>query len=104
MTAPGPVRRALQAQPTKLRTLPSSTAATLGIVGLTVGLSAFMAAVGHTDATRLGQGDDDVVVNSLRGVHLGQVAVIAFAVATVTAEHATGLARATFTALPRRRV
>jgi ABC-type transport system involved in multi-copper enzyme maturation permease subunit len=93
----------VRAEWTKLRSLPANAVAVVAVVVLTVGLSAFMCAVGHTDATRPGQGDDDVVENSLRGVYIGQIAVVAFAVGTVAAEFATGVIRTTFTAAPRRR-
>jgi hypothetical protein len=74
----------------------------LATIGLTVGFTAFVAVVGHTDATRAGQGDDDVVVNALRGVHLGQMAIVSFGVLAITSEYATGLIRTTLTAIPRR--
>ena len=93
----------VRAEWTKLRSLPGNAVAVVAVVALTVGLSAFMCAVGHTDATRPGQGDDDVVVNSLRGVYIGQIAVVAFAVGTVAAELTTGVIRTTFTAVPGRR-
>ncbi|MGH8834418.1 MAG: ABC transporter permease [Actinomycetes bacterium] len=73
------------------------------VVVLTVGLTAFFAAVGGTDATEAGQGDDDVVVNSLRGVYLGQLAVITLGAVVGASEYATGLIRTTFAAVPRRR-
>jgi ABC-2 type transport system permease protein len=47
-----------------------------------------------------GCGDEDVVLNSLAGVYLGQIAVAALA---ATSEHATGTITATFLAVPRRR-
>ncbi|MCI0689353.1 MAG: hypothetical protein L0Y54_19275 [Sporichthyaceae bacterium] len=72
-------------------------------VVLTVGLTAFFAAVGGTDATEAGQGDDDVVVNSLRGIYLGQLAVITLGAVVGASEYATGLIRTTFAAVPRRR-
>jgi hypothetical protein len=93
---------ALRAEWLKLRTVPGSVVALTGIVALTVLVTAFMCGVGHTDAVLPGQGDDDVVVNSLRGVYLGQLAVIGFAVTAATAEYDTGLSRATLVAMPRR--
>lgn len=95
---------ALHAEWTKLRSLRCSGWLMVSIVGATVLLTIFLSAVGHTDATRPGQGDDDVVVNSLRGVYLGQLIVVVFAVTAITAEHDTGMIRTTFTSVPRRPV
>jgi ABC-2 type transport system permease protein len=52
---------------------------------------------------RPGCGDEDVVLNSLAGVYLGQIAVVAVAALAATSEHATGTITATFLAVPRRR-
>jgi ABC-2 type transport system permease protein len=99
----GSVGRALRAEWTKLRSVPSTTWTAVAVVGVMVGLSAFLAAVGGTNANEAGaRGDDDVVVNGLRGVWLGQVATIALGTVAVTSEFATGTIRATFTAIPRR--
>ena len=74
----GLVGRALRAEWTKLRSVRSTTWTAIAVVGLTVGVSAFLAAVGGTNANEAGaRGDDDVVVNGLRGVWLGQVAMVA---------------------------
>jgi ABC-2 type transport system permease protein len=101
-TAGGRFVPALRAEWTKLWSLPSSTWSVLAIVGLTVLFTLFLAAVASTDATRAGQGDDDVVVNSLRGVYLGQIAVVSFAVVAITSEFGTGMIRTTFAAMPNR--
>jgi ABC-2 type transport system permease protein len=93
---------AVRSEWVKLRALRSSAGAALAIVALTVGIGAFSCAVGSTDATRAGQGDDDVVFNSLRGVLIGQLAVLAFGVSNVCAEYASGLIRVTLLAVPRR--
>jgi ABC-2 type transport system permease protein len=93
---------AVRAEWTKLRSLRSSAGAAVAIVALTIGVGAFFCAVGSTDATRAGQGDDDMVFNSLRGVLIGQLAVLAFGVSNVCAEYTSGLIRTTFTAVPRR--
>jgi ABC-2 type transport system permease protein len=50
-----------------------------------------------------GCGDEDVVLNSLGGVYLGQIAVVAIGVLAATSEYATGTIAATFLAVPRRR-
>jgi ABC-2 type transport system permease protein len=101
----GSVSRALRAEWTKLRSLRSTMWTTILIVGVTVGVSAFLAAVGGTNANEAGfRGDDDVVVNGLRGVWLGQVAIVALGAVAVTSEFATGTIRATFGAIPRRLV
>jgi len=48
-------------------------------------------------------GDDDIVANSLSGVQLGLLAVVALGVLAATAEYRTGMVRTTFAASPRRR-
>jgi hypothetical protein len=101
----GVMRRALRAEWTKLRSVRSTTWTTIAVVGVTVGVSAFLAVVGGTNANEAGAGgDDDVVVNGLRGVWLGQVAMVAFGVVALTSEFATGTIEPTFAAFPRRRV
>ena len=99
----GLLGRGLRAEWIKLRSVRSTTWTVIAVVGITVGVSAFLAAMGGTDANETGaRGDDDVVVNSLRGVWLGQVAVVALGATAMTSEFATGTIRATFAALPRR--
>jgi ABC-2 type transport system permease protein len=85
---------------TKLRSVRSSAWAVMCILGATVGIGAFLCAVGSTDATQAGQGDDDVVVNSLRGIYFAQFATAVFAVLPMGSEYGTGLIRATLTAVP----
>ena len=95
--------RVLRAEWTKLRSVQSTTWTSIAVLGVTVGVSAFLAAVGSTNANEVGaRGDDDVVVNGLRGVWLGQVAMVALGVVAATSEFATGTIRATFAAIPRR--
>jgi hypothetical protein len=101
----GLARRGLRAEWTKLRSVRSTAWTVMAIVAATVGVTAFLAAAGGTDANQAGgvAGDDDVVVNSLRGVWIGQVPMVALGVMAMTSEFATGTIRTTFTALPRRR-
>jgi ABC-2 type transport system permease protein len=47
-------------------------------------------------------GDEDVVRNSLGGIYLGQIAVVAFATLAITSEYATRTISATFIGVPRR--
>lgn len=94
--------RALRAEWTKLRTVRSTMWSILGIVGLTIALTAFQCSLAQTDAARVGEGDDDIVANSLFGVHVGLIAVVAFAALAITAEYRTGTIRPTFTAMPGR--
>jgi ABC-2 type transport system permease protein len=101
----GLVRRGLRAEWTKLRSVRSTTWTVVAVVAVTVGVTAFLAANGGTDANQAGgvAGDDDVVVNSLRGVWIGQVPLVALGVVAMTSEFASGTIRTTFAALPRRR-
>src|SRR4029450_13222763 len=93
--------RTLRAEWTKLRSVPSTTWTAIAVVGVTVGVTAFLAAVGHTDANtdanKFGApGDDDVVVNALRGAWLGQAAMVVLGALAMTSEFASGTIRATF--------
>lgn len=101
----GPVRRGMRAEWTKLRSVRSTTWTVFAVVAATVGVTAFLAANGGTDANQAGgvAGDDDVVVNSLRGIWVGQVPMVALGVIAITSEFATGTIRTTFAALPHRR-
>ena len=47
-------------------------------------------------------GDEDVVRNSLGGIYLGQIAVVAFATLAITSEYATRTISSTFMGVPRR--
>jgi ABC-2 type transport system permease protein len=103
-----PFGRALRAEWTKLRTVRSATWACIvlvvGTVGLTVlGCASSSTTVGATgDASVPVAGDDDIVLFSLAGVYLGQIAVVALATGALTSEFGTGLIRSTFAAMPGR--
>jgi ABC-2 type transport system permease protein len=100
----GTLGRALRAEWTKLRSVRSTTWMAVAVVAISVGLTAFLATKSGTDANRAGggSGDDDVVVNGLRGVWYGQVAMVALGAVAATSEFVTGTIRATFAAMPRR--
>jgi ABC-2 type transport system permease protein len=91
---------ALRAEWTKLRTVPSTGWLLLGVVLVTVAVSAAADAAGvctssagcHPDVTRL----------SLTGVDAGQAVVAIVAVLAVTAEYGTGMIRTTLAAVPPR--
>jgi ABC-2 type transport system permease protein len=95
---------ALQAEWTKLRSVRSTTWMLLALVGLTIALGAVSCSTSHTEGGSPGNGgDDDIVMFSLAGVYLGQIAALAFGVVAISSEYATGTIRATFAANPRRR-
>jgi ABC-2 type transport system permease protein len=95
--------RALRAEWTKVRTVRSTTWAMLALVVGTIGLSALTCATTSTEGgSPTSPGDDDIVLFSIAGVYLGQIAVVAFATLAITAEFATGTIRSTFAAMPRR--
>ena len=96
--------RAVRAEWSKLQSSRSLAWTLVAATVSTIALTAFLASVGHTDATRAGQGDDDVVVNALRGVLLGQVVIVSFGVLVISPEYATGLIRVTLSATPKRGV
>jgi hypothetical protein len=89
----------LRAEWTKLRTIRSTRWTLLAIVGLTIGLSVFLAS---GSSSMGGGGDNDIVRDSLVGVYLAQFAVVAFGVLAITSEYATRMIQTTFTAMPRR--
>jgi ABC-2 type transport system permease protein len=95
------VLRALRAEWTKLRTLPSTGWLLLGAVVGTVTIG--FAITASLDYSRC---DPPCVTDtgklSLAGVRLGQVAVVVLAVMAVTAEYATGTIQPTLAAVPRR--
>lgn len=93
---------ALRAEWTKLRSLRSTWWALTAVFGLTVALGAFFSAGSSTDVDVAGGGDNDIVRDSLVGVYLGQIGVVAFATVAITSEYATRLVLATFSATPRR--
>jgi ABC-2 type transport system permease protein len=94
---------ALCAEAVKLRSLRGTIWSALAIVGLTVLLSAFVCASVDTQGGAVAGGDEDVVMLSLSGIYLSQIAVVALAVTAVTSEYATGTIRTSFIANPRRR-
>jgi ABC-2 type transport system permease protein len=95
------MRRALHAEWTKLRTVPSTGGLLLAVVALTVLLSA--AAAGSADCTAAGC-RQDVARTALTGVVLGQAVVAVLAVLTISGEYGSGMIRTTLTAVPRRHV
>jgi ABC-2 type transport system permease protein len=94
-----PLRDALHAEWTKLRTTASTAWMLLATAGLTVALSALAAA---TTEHRAGVGRDIVKV-SLTGVQVGQALVAVLAVLAICGEYSTGMIATTLTAIPRRR-
>jgi ABC-2 type transport system permease protein len=86
------VTAVLHAEWTKLRTVPEAATLLVLMVLLTVSLSVTAAAFGGVDPVQV----------SLLGVRLGQAVVAGWAVQLLAGEFGTGLAFATFTAVPRR--
>jgi ABC-2 type transport system permease protein len=94
---------ALRAEWTKLRTVRSTTWALLAIAGLTIGVGAVGCASSHTAGGSPGQpSGDSVVMLSLAGVYVAQIAAVAFGVLAICSEYATGTIRVTFAGNPRR--
>jgi ABC-2 type transport system permease protein len=92
----------IHAEWTKMRTISGPAWLLLGVVALTVAVSA--AAVG---ATRCPAGQScpvDPTKLSLTGVQVGQAVVAILAVLTIGNEYSTGMIRITFAAMPRRLV
>jgi ABC-2 type transport system permease protein len=90
----------LHAEWTKLRTLASTGWLLLGVVAVTVGVSAATAAAANC---RSGGGcQPDAAKLSLTGVQAGQAIVAILAVLVISNEYSTGMIRVTLTAMPRR--
>jgi ABC-2 type transport system permease protein len=91
---------ALQAEWTKLRTMPGTAWILTAICALTVAVGAASAAV-----TRCGAGTRcaiDPTRVSLTGIEVGQAVVAVLAVLVISGEYSTGMIRTTFSAMPRR--
>jgi ABC-2 type transport system permease protein len=98
----GDLTRTARAEWTKLRSVRSTGWSLLGLFGLATALTAVVCTTNSTEGCV--QPDcEDVVQLSLSGAWFGQLAVVGLAVLAITSEHATGMIRATFAALPRRR-
>lgn len=91
--------RALYAEWTKLRTIAGTCWLLLAVVALTVGAGAAAAATVSCPSTGCRY---DAVKVSLMGVQVSQSVVAILAVLAITGEYGTGMARTTFTAVPRR--
>jgi ABC-2 type transport system permease protein len=105
----GRAARTLRAEWTKVRSVPSTFWLLLATVVSTIAFSLLVCSAvdtsgGHPGCVpgAPGCGDEDVVLNSLSGAYLGQIAVVALGVVAATTEYATATIRSTFAAMPRR--
>ncbi|MGW1013351.1 ABC transporter permease [Streptomyces termitum] len=102
-TVPAPYRitpaRVLRAEWHKLWTLRSTWATLLAAAALVLGVGLLM---GTTYTSDGGDSDVDTVVLTLYGSQLSGICLAVLGVLVSAGEHSTGLARATFTAVPRR--
>jgi ABC-2 type transport system permease protein len=101
--------RAAEAEWTKRRSVPTTSWLLLATVASTIAFGMLVCSAVDTAGARPGCvpgrpgcGDEDVVLNSLSGAYLGQIAVIALGVQAATSEYATGTIRSTFAAIPQR--
>jgi ABC-type transport system involved in multi-copper enzyme maturation permease subunit len=86
---------------TKLRTVRSTIWSLLVAVVFTIGLSVLVPAV-RMHHLRPGEHIDNPLELTLAGVQLAQLAIGVLGVLVITGEYATGMIRATMTAVPRR--
>jgi ABC-2 type transport system permease protein len=93
---------ALRAEWTKLRSVASTRWALVGAAGSMVLLGVLLCADAESNGC-IDADCDDMVMQALGGVYLGQFAIAALGVLAITSEYATGLIRVTFVADPRRR-
>jgi ABC-2 type transport system permease protein len=97
------MRRALHAECTKLRTVPSTAWLLVATVAFTVAVSAASAASVHTShCPSPTECSEDTTKLSLSGVWLGQVAVVVLAVLAMTSEYGTRMIQTTLAVNPRR--
>ena len=94
--------RVLSAEWIKVRTLPGTGWLLLGVVAVTVAVSAGASAA--TSCTSSAACHPDITQLSLTGADVGQAVVAVIAVLAVTGEYFTGMIRATLAAVPRRSV
>ncbi|MFB9412563.1 ABC transporter permease [Dactylosporangium matsuzakiense] len=94
----GPVRRAVHAEWTKLRTSAGNWWLLLGAVAATIGLSAFVSGAISCVAGCTA----DLPKVSLTGVQLGQAVVAILAAMVIGNEYATGMVRVSLAAVPGR--
>jgi ABC-2 type transport system permease protein len=101
------VTRIVNAEWTKLRTLPSTWRTAVMSTLLAIGFSALAVAVqasGWHDATSRQRQMFDPTSASLTGLIIAAILLGALGVRTVTAEYSTGMIRTTFAAMPARRL
>ena len=99
--------RTLGAEWTKLRSVASTFWLVVAAVGATIAFGLLVCSAVDTSGAppgcvpgRPGCGDEDVVLNSLGGAYLGQVAFVTLGVLVATSEYAKGAIRTTFAAMP----
>jgi ABC-2 type transport system permease protein len=92
----------LRSEWTKLRSLRSTYWSAASVVLATVGLGIFMGARWAHQSGPVPPGFD-ATNTSLSGVYIAQIIVGALGVLTISSEYATGMIRATFSAVPQRR-
>jgi ABC-2 type transport system permease protein len=102
--SPVSLGRAVRAEWTKLRTVPSTGWAVLALLVLTTAIGALVTwDLTPPDCERSDPACDfDTTRLSLSGVYLGQAAVVVLAVLAVTAEYEAAMIRTTLAACPRR--
>src|SRR5580692_1274925 len=102
------IRRALKAEWTKLRTLPSTwrTAVMATVISIALGtiLCLTQAHAWSAMTVQQRQGFDPTACSLFGIVFVGAVLLAALGVRAVTAEYVTGMIRSTFTAMPTRRL
>jgi ABC-2 type transport system permease protein len=96
--------RSIRAEWLKLRTVRSTGWALTALLAGTVLFTALVCATASSGGCAPETCDDYVVVNSLTGVFVGEIAVVALGVLAIGSEYATGMIRTTFAAEPRRRL
>jgi ABC-2 type transport system permease protein len=89
---------AVRAEWTKLRTLSSTAWLLIGAAGVTIAVSAIVAAAWHVNRG----GTADPTKLSFTGVYVGQAVIAVLTVLAISEEYGTGMIRTTLAALPRR--
>lgn len=88
----------------KLRSVRSSFWTLVAVVVFNVGFAALVAVFVPPHLSAQDLATTDAIRLSLAGLHLSQIAIGVLGARVITSEYGTGMIRATFTAVPRRRV
>jgi ABC-2 type transport system permease protein len=95
---------AVRSEWTKIRTVRSTFWTLIATMAVTIGLSTLLAWGNANHDTVAQLKTQDLALNSMNGLLLGQLVIVVFGALAITAEYSTGMIRTSFTSMPRRGV